>query len=127
MERPMGACPYFFFRAWRLETMNFVVDLFLRVFLPLVGKPQGVTGWRPPDVRPSPPPCGWSIGFMATPRTEGLMPSQRERPALPSEMFMWSGFETAPTVAKQLDRTRRCSPELSRKMTCAPSRPTTCA
>src|SRR5215210_3845441 len=35
---------YFFFRAWRLETMNLVVDLFLRVFLPLVGKPQGVTG-----------------------------------------------------------------------------------
>ncbi len=25
--------------------MNLDVDLFLRVFLPLVGKPQGVTGW----------------------------------------------------------------------------------
>src|SRR5712691_9027549 len=50
--------PYFFFRAWRLDTMNLVVDLFLRVFLPLVGKPHGVTGCRPPEVRPSPPPCG---------------------------------------------------------------------
>src|SRR5262245_60672839 len=49
---------FFFFRAWRLEMMNLVVDLLCRVFLPLVGKPHGVTGWRPPEVRPSPPPCG---------------------------------------------------------------------
>src|SRR5262245_3962593 len=48
----------YFFRWWRLETMNLVVDLFLRVFLPLVGNPHGVTGCRPPEVRPSPPPCG---------------------------------------------------------------------
>src|SRR5207302_1312936 len=33
---------YLFFRAWRLETMNLVVDLFRRVFLPLVGNPHGV-------------------------------------------------------------------------------------
>ena len=43
--------------------------LFERVRLPLVGLPHGVTGWRPPEERPSPPPCGWSTGFMATPRT----------------------------------------------------------
>src|SRR5262245_21418922 len=49
--------PYFF-RAWRLATINLCVDLLLRVFLPLVGLPHGVTGWRPPEVRPSPPPCG---------------------------------------------------------------------
>src|SRR5271166_3123693 len=49
---------YLFLRAWRLAMMNLVVDLFLRVFLPLVGNPQGVTGCRPPEVRPSPPPCG---------------------------------------------------------------------
>ena len=41
-----------FLRAWRLIMMNFAVDLFLRVFLPLVGLPHGVTGCRPPRVRP---------------------------------------------------------------------------
>ncbi len=35
------------------------------------GWPQGETGWRPPEVLPSPPPIGWSIGFIATPRTLG--------------------------------------------------------
>ena len=42
IERAMIA--YLLFRLWRLEMMNLVVDLFLRVFLPLVGKPHGVTG-----------------------------------------------------------------------------------
>src|SRR4051812_12717802 len=118
IERAMMRFPaYFFFRAWRLETMNFVVDLFLRVFLPLVGKPHGVTGWRPPEVRPSPPPCGWSMGFMVTPRLCGRRPIQRVRPALPIEIFMLSGFDTAPMVPMQRPCTRRCSAELSRMMT----------
>ena len=43
----------------------------------MVGCPQGVTGCRPPDERPSPPPCGWSTGFIATPLTVGLTPRQR--------------------------------------------------
>src|SRR6266404_4135763 len=64
------------------------VFLLRRVLVPLVPLPQGVTGWRPPEVRPSPPPCGWSIGFMTTPRLCGRQPSQRVRPALPIEMFM---------------------------------------
>src|SRR3954468_4575759 len=98
-ERTMSGVPYFF-RLWRLRRMNRLVNLFERVFLPLVGLPHGVTGWRPPEVRPSPPPCGWSIGFMTTPRLCGRQPSQRVRPALPIEMFMWSGFDTAPTVPK---------------------------
>src|SRR5438128_6544 len=115
-ERAMGAY-FLFFRAWRLETMNLVVDLFLRVFLPLVGKPQGVTGCRPPEVRPSPPPCGWSIGFMVTPRLCGRRPIQRLRPALPIDVFMLSGFDTAPMVPMQRPLTRRCSPELRRTMT----------
>src|SRR4249919_769024 len=115
---------YFFFRAWRLEMMNLVVDLFLRVFLPLVGKPHGVTGWRPPEVRPSPPPCGWSIGFIVTPRLCGMRPFQRWRPALPIEMFILSGFDTAPMVAMQRPCTKRCSAELSRRITYSPSRPT---
>src|SRR5712671_7981430 len=109
-ERTMSGVPYFF-RLWRLRRMNLLVDLFERVFLPLVGLPHGVTGWRPPEVRPSPPPCGWSIGFIATPRTDGRWPSQRLRPALPMTMFCWSGFETAPTVARHSPRTMRTSPE----------------
>ena len=53
--------------------------------------PHGVTGWRPPEVLPSPPPCGWSTGFMATPRTVGRMPFQRMRPALPQLMLRLLG------------------------------------
>ena len=43
-------------------------------------------------------------------------PSSALRPALPIEMFMWSGFDTAPTVAMQRPCTQRTSPELSRRM-----------
>src|SRR5436305_10360776 len=96
---------FLFFRAWRLEMMNLVVDLFLRVFLPLVGLPHGVTGWRPPEVRPSPPPWGWSTGFLATPRVSGRLPIQRVRPALANVWLALSGFDTAPTVAMQSERT----------------------
>src|SRR5262249_15498557 len=126
-ERAMARPSYFFFRAWRFATMNLAVDLLRRVFLPLVGNPQGVTGWRPPDVRPSPPPCGWSMGCMVPPRLWGTRPSQRLRAALPIETFMLSGFDTAPTVAMHRPCTRRCSAELSRRMTYSPSRPTICA
>src|SRR3546814_20064893 len=41
--------------------------------------------FRSPDVRPSPPPCGWSTGFFATPRVSGRLPSQRLRPARSAE------------------------------------------
>src|SRR5579862_7984602 len=101
---------------WRDRTMNFVVRLFLRVRAPFVGLPHGVTGWRPPLVRPSPPPCGWSMGFIAVPRTCGRLPFHTLRPALPMTSFMWSGFETAPTVAMHSSCTRRTSPELSRSI-----------
>src|SRR6185312_17328120 len=103
-------------RACRERRMYFVVCLLLRVFLPLVGLPHGVTGWRPPLVRPSPPPWGWSIGFIAVPRTEGRLPFQTLRPALPMTSFMWSGFDTAPTVARQASSTLRTSPEFRRRI-----------
>src|SRR6202000_308219 len=51
------------------------------------GLPHGDTGWRPPDDLPSPPPSGWSTGFMTTPRLCGRCPNQRERPALPGDVF----------------------------------------
>ena len=38
---------------------------------------------------------------METPRLCGRRPSQRVRPALPMLMFMWSGLETAPTLASE--------------------------
>src|ERR1043165_488863 len=68
-------------------TIHLSVRLLLRVLNPRVGCPHGVTGCRPPEVLPSPPPCGWSTGFMATPRLCGILPIQRFRPALPSETF----------------------------------------
>src|SRR3972149_189069 len=63
--------------------MNASVRLLLRVFLPLVCQPHGDTGCGLPcPERPSPPPCGWSTGFIATPRTVGRMPRQPLAPAL---------------------------------------------
>src|SRR5215213_130246 len=88
---------------------------FLRVRLPSVGTPHGVTGCRPPFDFPSPPPCGWSTGFIAEPRTAGRLPSQRLRPALPPETFSWSTFPTCPTVARHVSGTRRISPDGRRR------------
>src|SRR5580704_9060195 len=96
-ERPMFFGYLFFvFRV----TIHLSVRLLLRVLKPRVGWPQGVTGCRPPEVLPSPPPCGWSTGFMVTPRLCGILPIQRFRPALPSDTFSWSRLPTWPTVAK---------------------------
>src|SRR5207253_561132 len=81
-----------------------------RVRLPSVGTPHGVTGCRPLAL-PSPPPCGWSTGFIAVPRTPGRLPSQRLRPALPLEAFSWSTLPTWPTVARHSSETRRISLE----------------
>src|ERR1700694_6238876 len=65
------------------------------------GLPHGDTGWRPPELLPSPPPSGWSTGFIATPRVCGRLPFQRLRPALPIETRPTSLLPTAPTVARQ--------------------------
>src|SRR5207244_3605487 len=94
---------------------------FRRVRLPSVGTPQGVTGWRPPFDLPSPPPCGWSTGFIAEPRTVGRFPFQRLRPALPPVMFSWSTLPTWPIVARHVSATRRSSPDGSRRTPCPSS------
>src|SRR3546814_13310416 len=99
--------------------------LLLRVLAPLDGLPHGVTGCLPPDVLPSPPPCGWSTGFFATPRVSGRLPSQRLRPALARFWFWLSGFDTAPIVAMHSERLQRCQPELRRTNTIPRPRPTT--
>lgn len=48
----------------------------------LVMAPQGVRGLGPPEVFPRPPPCGWSIAFIATPRVVGRLPKFTRNPAL---------------------------------------------
>src|SRR6266704_4116965 len=87
MERAMSFRLSYFFRR---RTMSESLSLLLRVLSPFVILPHGEHGWRPPEDLPSPPPIGWSTGFIATPRTLPRRPRQRLRPALPSDMFSWS-------------------------------------
>ena len=118
--------PPLYLRRFLRRTIIVEVLLFRRVLWPLVGTPQGVTGCRPPEDRPSPPPCGWSTGFIATPRTVGLRPRQRAAPALPSDRRECSGLPTSPTVARHSTGTLRNSPDRSRKVANRPSRATNC-
>src|ERR687897_3583576 len=104
----------------RRRTMSLSLSLLGRRVRPS-DWPQGLTGWRPPEVLPSPPPCGWSTGFMATPRTVGRTPFQRLRPALPQLMFDCSALPTSPTVARQRESTLRISPEGRRSCAYGPS------
>src|SRR5213593_2450749 len=91
-----------------------------RVLYPLVGLPHGVIGWLPLPL-PSPPPMGWSTGFITVPRTVGLKPFQRTRPALPTDTFSWSRLPTWPTVAMHSSLTWRTSPEGSLRLAWSPS------
>ena len=79
--------------------------------------PQGETGCLPPLVFPSPPPCGWSTGFITTPRTVGLTPRHLLAPALPSFLKLCSDLETSPKVARHSDNTFRTSPERNLSVT----------
>src|SRR5918996_5464974 len=83
--------------------------------------PHGDVGWRPPELLPSPPPSGWSTGFIATPRTDGRLRIHRARPALPSWTSSCSALPTSPTVALQVASTRRISPEGRRRVAYWPS------
>src|SRR5215470_9919895 len=83
----------------------------LRVRRPSAGLPHGVLGLPPGPVLPSPPPCGWSAGFIVDPRTVGRLPSHRVRPALPPDSFSCSRLPTWPSVAVQRTWTRRSSPD----------------
>src|SRR4029450_2120046 len=85
------------------------------------GWPHGLTGWRAPEDFPSPPPCGWSTGFMAPPRTLGRRPFHRMRPALPQLMLDCSALPTSPTVARQRTSTLRISPDGMRSCAYGPS------
>src|SRR5207248_8247490 len=95
--------------------MSLVVRLLTRVFRPLVCWPQGETGCGLPwPLLPSPPPCGWSTGFMARPRTVGRMPSQRDLPALPMRTISCSMLPSWPMVARHSTSILRTAPEGSR-------------
>ncbi|KAL3027925.1 hypothetical protein AAZX31_03G084100, partial [Glycine max] len=48
--------------------------------------PRSCRVFLPIGALPSPPPCGWSTGFITTPPT-GRLPSQHLDPALP--IFFW--------------------------------------
>src|SRR5690606_38033302 len=109
----------------RRRTMSFWLAFFFERVRPS-GLPHGDTAGRPPDVRPSPPPSGWSTGFMATPRVCGLMPFQRLRPALPILISSCSLLPTSPTVARQSIGTRRISVDGIRSVAYSPSLATSC-
>src|SRR3954465_11968498 len=97
------------------------VRLLRRVLNPLACTPQGDTGGCAAAVLPSPPPCGWSMGFIATPRTVGRTPFQRLRPALPQLMFDCSALPTSPIEARQRTSTLRISPLGRRSCAYGPS------
>src|SRR6478609_9381088 len=107
--RGIACCSYRLFLP-RRRLISRSLGLFARRVRPS-GWPHGLTGWRPPELLPSPPPSGWSTGFMATPRTVGRLPFHRLRPALPSLMLPCSALPTSPTVARQVTSTRRISPD----------------
>src|SRR4030067_1283235 len=91
----MNAAIYFL-----LFTINLFVLLLCLVLIPS-GLPHGEHGGRPPELLPSPPPRGWSTGFIATPPTIGLLPSHRFLPALPMQMFSHYTLPNWPIVAIQ--------------------------
>src|SRR3984893_6608333 len=84
---------------------------FLRVLPPLDNTPVGLHGWRPPPVRPSPPPMGWLTGFIDVPRLCDLRPRHRFLPALPRLTFLCSALPIAPIVARHSELMRRTSPD----------------
>src|SRR5579871_7027866 len=55
------------------------------------------------DFLPLPPPCGWSTGFMATPRTVGRIPFKRLYPAFNRFRLFFNTLPTIPTVAIQFN------------------------
>ncbi|MBA0666748.1 hypothetical protein Goklo_003118, partial [Gossypium klotzschianum] len=60
---------------------------------------------------PSPPPWGWSTGFVTTPLTPGRLLSQHLDSAIPKIFWFTPTFPTCPTVAEQFLDIKRTSPE----------------
>ena len=51
---------------------------------------------------------GITYTFIATARTEGLVPNQREQPALPNDRFFHNGLLTSQMVAQQSRKNFLC-------------------
>ncbi|KAH0437221.1 hypothetical protein IEQ34_026272 [Dendrobium chrysotoxum] len=71
--------------------------------------PRGCGFFLPIGALPSPPPWGWSTGFITTPLTTGRLPSQHLDPALPKLFWFTPTLPTCPTVAKQFLDIKRTS------------------
>ena len=69
-----------------------------QVYLNFVVLPQGVRGYLIAFVRP---PCGWSTGFFATPRTIDFFPRIRQNPLLPFESLFL--IESAEAVGNTIE------------------------
>ena len=96
--------------------------LTLRLLCPSAICPHGVDGFfLPIDVLPSPPPWGWSTGFVAEPLTLGRLPNQRLDPAFPKPSLLISIFPIRPILAKQFWDSKRISLEGSLSVASWPS------
>ena len=88
-----------------LAFLDLTIYLFDALFLflvltPRVFFPHGDIGdGLPIGDLPSPPPCGWSLGFITDPLTVGLTPICLFLPALPHLTRLCAAFETSPIVA----------------------------
>lgn len=51
------------------------------------------------------PPCGWSTGFLATPRTLDFLPKVTSVPALPKTKYLYKTWEFLPKITKQKPET----------------------
>src|SRR3990167_8466804 len=104
---------------WLLRLFTiYLSDCFVFLVLnPFAIIPHGEHGCLPPEDFPSPPPIGWSTGFIATPLTLGMRPSHLALPALPRETALCSMLPICPIVAMQSRPTSLTSPEGS--FTCA--------
>ena len=67
-------------------------------YLSFVTLPQGVKGVLIDFVLP---PCGWSTAFIATPRTIGFLPKERQKPAFPFRLFLWKEILNGSIKAKE--------------------------
>ena len=74
--------PFLIERAINLSSSQYIDRSFYFFGSSFPELPTDVQGCLPPELFPSPPPRGWSMGFIATPRTTGLQPE----PAISSRL-----------------------------------------
>src|SRR5260370_23561463 len=95
--RGISGCSYRFFLPRRRVIIR-SLGLLARRVRPS-GFPHGLTGCRPPELLPSPPPRGWSTGVIATPRAHGRRPFHHVPPPFPLFILPRSPLPTSPLAA----------------------------